>query len=308
MSWMAVAVGLAAVSAAACLALVSEVRRLTRGNAALSARNQELERTSAARTRFVATMSHELRTPLNAVIGFAELLDDGRAGPITEAQHEHLAIVRSSADHLVTLVDEVLDLASIEAGHMRLDAEPVAPGLLAEQCVNSMRPLADDRHVQIELQPSATFTVPLDPARLRQVILNYLSNAIRFTPPGGRVTVTLAQDASGLRIEVADTGIGISPDDQVRIFEEFVQVGSAHRDGSGLGLAVTRQIVRAQGGHVGVTSELGRGSTFHAWLPCRPTEDHGRGSVAPTHRRRRADAPRSLGSGASGSPVAASGR
>jgi signal transduction histidine kinase len=281
-----------AVFAALCVAVMITLwracHRLRRDNARLASRNQELERSSEARTRFVGNMSHELRTPLNAVIGFAELLHDEWSGPVSEAQREHLEIIRYSADHLLALVNEVLDLARIEAGHMRLDPEPVQPAEIALRCMRSLRPMADERGVELHLEPADVGTVALDPGRLRQVVLNYLANAIRFTGPGGKVTMTLARDADRLGIEVADTGIGISREDQGRIFEEFVQVGSAASGGGGLGLAVTRQIVQAQGGQVGVSSQPGLGSTFYAWLPCVEVvgEPPGRARPAPSWRRR----------------------
>jgi signal transduction histidine kinase len=281
-----------ALLASVCVALVITLwrtcHRLKRDNARLASRGEALALAAEARTRFVANMSHELRTPLNAVIGFAELLHDEWAGPISETQREHLEIIRYSADHLLGLVNDVLDLARIEAGHMRLDPEPVQPAEIASQCISSLGPIADQRGVELHFEAADVGTAALDPGRLRQVILNYLSNAIRFTGPGGKVTTTLARDADRLRIEVADTGIGISPDDQGRIFEEFVQVGSAASGGSGLGLAVTSQIVQAQGGQVGVSSQPDLGSTFYAWLPWVEVEGEriGQARRAPSWRRR----------------------
>jgi signal transduction histidine kinase len=266
MSWTTLAV--AAALSAACLGLLVALVRLARAHAAMTARILELQEAAAARNRFVAGMSHELRTPLNAVIGFSELMEYQRAGAISETQREHLAIIRSSAQHILTLVDDALDMAKIEAGHMRLDVEPAAPAAIAAQCVTSLRPIAEKRHVALDLEPADLGIFALDPARLRQVILNYLSNAIRFTEPGGRVRVALVRDGEGLRVEVSDTGIGITAEDQARIFDEFVQIGRPARDGSGLGLAVTKQIVQALGGQVGVSSQPGCGSTFYAWLPC----------------------------------------
>ncbi|MFZ0040449.1 MAG: HAMP domain-containing sensor histidine kinase [Solirubrobacteraceae bacterium] len=267
MSWTTFAVVAAALGVAASGVLAVALRRLARANALLAERNRELENAASARVRFVSSMSHELRTPLNAVIGFAELLDAQRAGPLSKAQREHLGIIRASAAHLLTLADDVLDLASIDAGHVRIEIEPVQPGRIAEHCVTSLRPLFQERGVQVELEVAELGAVALDPARLRQVMLNYLSNAIRFTEPGGRVTVRLAHEAGGVRLEVSDTGIGIAPEDQERVFDEFVQVGRRAPDGSGLGLAITKEIVQAQGGRVGVRSQPGLGSTFYAWLP-----------------------------------------
>ncbi|HWE11033.1 MAG TPA: ATP-binding protein [Solirubrobacteraceae bacterium] len=262
--------GFAAV-AAVCLILLIRLLggsdRLARANAALAERNEMIEEATAAKTRFVANMSHELRTPLNAVIGFSELMHTGRTGPLSKRQREFLGIIRASADHLLTLINEVLDLSKIESGHMRLDPEAIDPVVVASECVSSMRWLAADRRIRLQLEAAAVGPLSLDPARLRQVILNYLSNAIKFTAAGGQVTLTVARDGDRLLVAVADSGVGIAPEDQRRVFDEFVQVGSSAHPGSGLGLAVTREIVEAQGGEVSVTSRPGFGSTFYAWLP-----------------------------------------
>jgi signal transduction histidine kinase len=263
-------------AAAACLLLLIRAlkgwRGLDRANAALRRRNQRIEHATEAKTRFVANMSHELRTPLNAVIGFTELMHEGRTGPVSKRQREYLGIVRASAAHLLTLINEVLDLSRIEAGHIRLDPEAVEPAVVATECVSAMRWLAHDSRVRLQYAPVAVGAISLDPARLRQVILNYLSNAIKFTGAGGRVDLRLAHDGERLSVEVTDTGVGLSTEDQGRVFDEFVQVAGRARGGSGLGLAVTRQIVEAQGGEVGVTSQLGFGSTFYARLPSMPAE------------------------------------
>jgi signal transduction histidine kinase len=263
-----------AVVGAACLLLIVRVLggsdRLARLNGALAERNREVERATDAKTRFVAKMSHELRTPLNAVIGFSELMHAGRTGPLSKRQREFLGIIRGSADHLLTLINEVLDLSKIESGHLRLDPEAVDPVVIAGECVSSVRWLAADRRIRLEFEAAAVGPVSLDPSRLRQVILNFLSNAIKFSGAGGQVTLTVARDGERLMIAVADTGVGVAPEDQQRIFDEFVQVGGSAHSGSGLGLAVTRQIVEAQGGEVSVTSRLGFGSTFYAWLPWVP--------------------------------------
>jgi signal transduction histidine kinase len=283
--------GFAAV-AAICLVLLARLLRgsdrLARANTVLAERNETIEEATAAKTRFVANMSHELRTPLNAVIGFSELMHTGRTGPLSKRQREFLGIIRASADHLLTLINEVLDLSKIESGHMRLDPEAIDPVVVASECVSSMRWLAADRRIRLEFEAAAVGPLSLDPARLRQVILNYLSNAIKFTGAGGQVTLTVARDGDRLLIAVADTGVGIAPEDQTRVFDEFVQVGSSAHPGSGLGLAVTRQIVEAQGGEVSVTSRLGFGSTFYAWLPwvpaARPAAELGEPSQPPQPR------------------------
>lgn len=235
----------------------------------LAERRAQAERASRAKSRSVAGATHELRTPLTAVIGFTELVREGRAGPVTHRQQEYLGVVRASAGHLLELVDDVLDAASIEAGHMRLDPQPVAPDAVAGECVAALAHLAAERGVTLEYRPRDVGMALLDAARLRQVIVNFLSNAIKFTDAGGRATLSVTRRDGRLFVAVSDTGIGIADGDRSRIFDEFVRLGgrAGGRPGSGLGLALTRQIVHAQGGGVGVESRLGVGSTFTAWLP-----------------------------------------
>ena len=251
-----------AIAATVCVVLL--IRVMT-GSERLAAANADLA--TEAMSRFVASMSHELRTPLQAVIGFTELLETGRGGPLSPRQREYLQIIRSSSDHLLTLANDALDMSAIEAGHLRLDPQVIDASAIASECVSAMRALAAERRLTLSLEAGMPGPVVLDPARLRQVILNYTANAIRFTPAGGRVTVRVFAQDDGLQVEVADTGIGISAADQTRVFEAFVRAGSRAGGGSGLGLAVTRQIVQAQGGEVSVSSSPGAGSTFGAWLP-----------------------------------------
>jgi len=256
-------------------------------NSELERRNLELERAGRAKSRLVANLSHELRTPLNAVIGFSELIQTGRSGQVSSAQHEQLGIIRASADHLLRLISEGLDLAQLETGHLQLAPEPTEPSEITRECVRSMAFMAAQHGVEIEFDPAFTGTVALDPTRLRQVILNYLSNALKFAGRDGRVTVAVSRehdrardrsrdrerdrdrdrDRDGILVEVSDTGPGIAASDQERVFEEFVALGSTGVHGTGLGLAVTKLIVQAQGGRVGVRSRPGAGATFYAWLP-----------------------------------------
>ena len=249
------------------IALVAHTAELRRANAALARCNFELESATEAKSRFVANLSHELRNPLNAVIGFAELMQDERLAPLADRQREHLGIIRASGEHLLTLIDEALDMSRVEAGHVRLEPEEIEPTAIAAVCATSLGRLAAAKAIRIDLDPRPLGTVRLDPARLRQVILNYLSNAIKFTGEGGTVRIGLEHHHGRLLVEVSDTGQGIHPADHHRVFEEFVQLPSGDRSGSGLGLAVTKLVVEAQGGEVGVRSRPGEGSTFSAWLP-----------------------------------------
>jgi len=258
---------------------------LRRRNSELEHRNAELERTSRAKSRLLADLSHELRTPLNAVTGFSELIQAGRSGEVSPAQHEQLGIIRASADHLLRLISAVLDLAQVEAGQLRLAPEPTEPSEIARECVRSVALMAAQQGVEIAFDPAFSGTVAIDPTRLRQVILNYLSNGLKFAGRGGRVTVSITRghdadrerdgarsrsgsgSGDGILVEVSDTGPGIAAADQERVFQEFVALEPAGVRGTGLGLAVTRLIVQAQGGRVGVRSRPGAGATFYAWLP-----------------------------------------
>jgi signal transduction histidine kinase len=247
--------------------LLSRTGQLARANQALAERNRELQSATEAKSRFVATMSHELRNPLNAVIGFAELMHDGRLGPLAPGQRKHLGVIRSSGEHLLALINDFLDMARIEAGRIRLEPEPIEPASIAAECATSLGRLAAAKAIHINLDPRPVGSVLLDPARFRQLLLNYLSNAIKFTGQGGTIGIRLERLEDELRIAVADNGPGIEPEDQSRVFDEFFRAANRDRTGSGLGLSITKRIVEAQGGTVGVRSAPGRGSTFYATLP-----------------------------------------
>lgn len=231
-----------------------------------------LRQASAAKSDFVAAMSHELRTPLNAIIGFSELLgrpqeDEPYDGATVQRFTEH---IHDAGLHLLDLVNDVLDLSKVEAG--RLDLHPVEFDLrgLVGQVADTMRPLAERKSIALELPGPETMDVEADPNRIRQVIFNLLSNALKFTPEGGRVTLGLAASGGRVRLSVADTGPGIAPADQARVFEAFRQLqgnDEARQQGTGLGLALTRQLVEAHGGTVEVESEPGHGARFTVDLP-----------------------------------------
>jgi signal transduction histidine kinase/DNA-binding response OmpR family regulator len=232
----------------------------------------DLQAASAAKSDFLAAMSHELRTPLNAIIGFSELLSEDQqdaADPDTVVSYA--GHIHGSGLHLLELVNDVLDLARVEAG--RLDLKPVDFELdaLVRDTVAAVRPLADGKHLTVTLQLKPV-AVEADPSRIRQVVLNLLSNAIKFTGEGGDIRISLdTNDLGAAQLRVADTGRGIASGDLDRIFEAFQQGGAdgmtAHHEGTGLGLALTRQLVEAHGGTVRVTSRLGVGSEFSVTLP-----------------------------------------
>jgi PAS domain S-box-containing protein len=246
--------------------------RLRAQSEELVEQNRRVMAADRKKSEFLANMSHELRTPLNSVIGFSELLFDGRVGPMTAEQKDLLADVLTSARHLLDLVGDVLDIARLETGHLTLRRETVDLGDLVEETVGSVRVDAARRGLRLRAQvaPDAG-TVVTDPSRLRQVLVNFLSNALKFTPEGGSVTVRAAGAGDGLyRVEVADTGIGIRAEDLPRLFEEFEPLdasASKRYPGTGLGLALSRRIVVAMGGTIGVDSAPGKGSTFRAVLP-----------------------------------------
>ena len=234
--------------------------------------NEELARANRLKSEFLANMSHELRTPLNGIIGFTELLHDGRVGAVSPDQQECLGDVLTSARHLLGLINDVLDLSKIEAGHMKLQLERVSlPAIVAEVC-DSLRALAAQKRIGINvLVVPVVADVVADASRFKQVLYNYLSNALKFTPDDGRVSVRVVPDGDRMfRLEVEDSGIGIREEDLARLWVEFQQLDQSTTKkyaGTGLGLALTKRIVEWQGGRVGVTSTAGKGSVFFAVLP-----------------------------------------
>lgn len=235
----------------------------------LEAQMQEAGRLKSA---FLANMSHEFRTPLNAIIGFAEIMHDGKVGPLRAEHVEYLGDILMSSRHLLRLIDDVLDLSKVEAGKMEFRPQSVDLGKLVGEVCDILRGLASAKKLRVDtvVDPDVG-TVVVDPARLKQVLYNYMSNAIKFTPEEGRVTIRVTPDGPDLfRIDVEDTGIGVSAENLGKLFIEFQQVdaGASKRyQGTGLGLALTKRIIEAQGGRVEVRSTPLQGSTFSAILP-----------------------------------------
>jgi signal transduction histidine kinase len=241
-----------------------ELRRLYR----------ELEATSRHKSEFLANMSHELRTPLNAIIGFSQVLRERMFGGVNEKQEEYLDDILSSGNHLLSLINDVLDLSKVEAGEVKLEVAPFSLRDALERGVVMVRERATTDGVHVALATSAEVDlVDGDERRIRQVIFNLLSNAVKLTPAGGAVDVSAARVDGEVRVSVADTGPGLAPEDHERIFEEFQQTnaGVEQREGTGLGLALSKRLVELHGGRIWVDSELGEGSTFVFTLPAGPS-------------------------------------
>jgi PAS domain S-box-containing protein len=248
---------------------ISDRKRIER---ALQQKNNELERANQAKDRFLASMSHELRTPLNGIIGFAEFLADGKPGPVNEKQKEYLEDILKSGQHLLHLINDMLDLVKVQAGKLELSPEAFDIRSGIEEVCAVVHPIAEQKNidVRIEIEPGLD-TITLDLQRFRQILYNLLSNALKFTDDGGVVTIKADRRVDGnIRISVQDNGIGIAADDIPRLFTEFEQLetGIARRfGGTGLGLALTKSIVTLQGGSIEVQSEPGVGSMFTVALP-----------------------------------------
>jgi len=262
------------------LAVVA-ARKVQQYAAELHNRNEQLARAldaarcaTEAKSHFLASVSHELRTPLNGIIGFSELLYDEKLGPVDEGHREVLGDILASARHLLQLINDILDLSKVEAGKMEFWPEPCQLEQLVFEVRDVIRPLADKKAIALTASVPAGFSATIDPGRFKQVLYNYLSNAVKFTPPGGSVKVVVMPEGdSCFRLEVEDTGIGIAPDQAASLFQEFRQLANSRtaEQGTGLGLALTRLIVEAQSGTVGIRSRPGRGSVFSAVLPRLPS-------------------------------------
>ena len=245
-------------------------RELATALTELDLKSRELETASRHKSEFLANMSHELRTPLNAIIGFSQVLRERMFGEVNDKQQEYLDDILASANHLLALINEILDLAKVEAGQVELEVAPFSLRDALERGIVMVRERALNDDVEVTL--SANGGVDLvtgDKRRISQVIFNLLSNAVKFTPARGAVNVRASRVDGEIRVSVTDTGPGIAVEDHERIFEEFQQTeaGVEQREGTGLGLALSKRLVELHGGRIWVESELGRGSTFVFTLP-----------------------------------------
>jgi PAS domain S-box-containing protein len=252
--------------------VTAAVRDITERTRIEQARRQVLEDANRLKSQFLANMSHELRTPLNAIIGFAKLMHYGRVGAISDQQREYLGDILSSSSHLLQLINDVLDLSKVESGCMEFAPEPVDLPQLIGEVRDMFRGLSASKQIAVEtIVARDCVGIELDAAKMKQVLFNYVSNGLKFTEPGGRLIISAQlDDPDHLRLEVSDTGIGIRAGDIASLFAEFRQLDASttkRHQGTGLGLALSKRIVEAQGGHVGVRSEWGVGSTFTAVLP-----------------------------------------
>jgi signal transduction histidine kinase len=236
----------------------------------LADKSHQLEVASQHKSEFLANMSHELRTPLNAIIGFSEVLGERLFGELNEKQEEYLKDIHASGQHLLSLINDILDLSKIEAGRMELELTDFNLPATLDNALTLVRERASRRGIALQMNVDERLDqVRADERKVRQVLLNLLSNAIKFTPEGGRIGVRAVPIDGSVEVSVSDTGVGIAPEDQEAIFEEFRQVGTADKkvDGTGLGLALSRKFVELHGGRIWVESQIGVGSTFAFTLP-----------------------------------------
>jgi signal transduction histidine kinase len=241
----------------------------------LADKSHQLEVASQHKSEFLANMSHELRTPLNAIIGFSEVLADRMFGELNEKQEEYLKDIYASGTHLLSLINDILDLSKIEAGRMELELSDFHLPAALDNALTLVRERAGRRSITLQMGVDDRLGgVRADERKIRQVVLNLLSNAIKFTPEGGRIEVAAVPKDGSVEVSVSDTGVGIAPEDHEAVFEEFRQVGTAEKkaEGTGLGLTLCRKFIELHGGRIWVKSQVGEGSTFTFTIPQRPAE------------------------------------
>ncbi len=250
--------------------LATALQGLEAANRMLSDANRALTEASKAKSDFLANVSHELRTPLNSVIGFSELMTDTNFGELSPRQREFLSDIRDSGEHLLALINDILDLSKIEAGKLEVHREDADVEELLRDSVTMLRPQAEKKKLRVAMSCELTGTAHVDPRLVRQVVVNLLSNAVKFTPEDGRIEASARFEGNDLIVRVTDTGIGIAEDDQEKIFHEFFQADGSYArryQGTGLGLALVRRMMSLHGGSVTVTSRRGEGSSFQCVFP-----------------------------------------
>jgi len=236
-------------------------------------KSRQLEIANKHKSEFLANMSHELRTPLNAIIGFSEVLQEKLFGDVNEKQEDYLNDIHSSGKHLLGLINDILDLSKVEAGRMELDLAKFDVASALSNAMTLVRERAQRHNVALKMTTDPELgEVMADERKLKQILVNLLTNAVKFTPDGGSIDVTARREPDGLVFAVRDTGIGIAPEDHEAVFEEFRQVGRDYtkkQEGTGLGLTLTKKFVELHGGRIWVESEPGKGSTFTFTIPTR---------------------------------------
>jgi PAS domain S-box-containing protein len=241
---------------------------LARANVELELQNRAIQRANEQKARFLATMSHELRTPMNAVMGFVDLLSEENGGPLTPKQNRFLGHIRTAGQHLLRLVENILDYSRLEAGRLQLDCQEFEARVVVQEVVAGISQIDRGKSVDIVIDIPSDFVVYADRQRFRQILYNLASNALKFTQGGGQVTISARRENGCAFVSVADTGVGIAPDQLAPVFEEFHQARSSEKNrGAGLGLAITQRLVEAHGGSITVESQVGRGSCFTFSLP-----------------------------------------
>ncbi|WP_233245800.1 sensor histidine kinase [Marinicauda salina] len=235
------------------------------------------EEANRSKSEFLANMSHELRTPLNAINGFSEIMAKEMFGPLGHERYvDYVNDILSSGQHLLSLINDILDMSKIEAGKMVLQPEAISPGDLMDQCARIMRARAEEKDITLQVEGEDLPEIEADPRAIKQIILNLMSNAVKFTPEGGRVIVRGYDAVDGVVMQVADTGIGIAEEDLPRLGRPFEQIESQHsksHQGSGLGLALSKSLVEMHGGTLRIDSVLGKGTTISFTLPVKPPRD-----------------------------------
>ena len=258
---------------------------LNRMNDEVGRLTAQLEAANRHKSEFLTNMSHELRTPLNAVIGFSDVLEQGMVGKLNDKQAEFVRDIRESGRHLLALINDILDLAKVESGRMDLDRSQYNLPDSLRSAISLVRERAARHRIALSLEVAEDVgAIEADERKVRQVVLNLLSNAVKFTPDGGRVTLAARRSGGQVEIAVSDTGIGIAPEDQAAVFEEFRQVGAdatRRQEGTGLGLALAKRFVELHGGTLRLVSAPGAGSTFTFLLPARRLEAPAPGVTPP---------------------------
>ena len=250
--------------------LATALEGLEAANRMLSGANRALTEASQAKSAFLANVSHELRTPLNSVIGFSELMSDPNFGELSNRQREFLSDIRDSGEHLLALINDILDLSKIEAGKLEVHREDADVQELVRDSVTMLRPQAGRKRLHLETQCDLSGAAHVDPRLVRQVLVNLLSNAVKFTPEDGRIEAAARFEGDDLVVRVTDNGIGIAEEDQEKIFHEFYQADASYArryQGTGLGLALVRRMMSLHGGSVTVTSRRGHGASFQCVFP-----------------------------------------